>query len=104
VEVEFFGEKALMAPGPAALALAAGRPLYAVAMYRDGPGYALEFSDAIPAPAGLPKAEQVAAMTQAWASFLQGAIRRHPADWHMLAKVFVADLDPDRLAQIRGAA
>jgi KDO2-lipid IV(A) lauroyltransferase len=104
VEVDFFGEKALMAPGPAALALASDRPLYAVAMYRDGPGYALEFSAPIAPPPGLPKAEQVAAMTQAWAGFLEGAIRRHPADWHMLAKVFVADLDPERLAQVRGGA
>jgi KDO2-lipid IV(A) lauroyltransferase len=102
VEVDFFGEKALMAPGPAALALAAAAPLYAAAMYRLGQGYELRFSDPIKAPAGQPRARQVEVMTQAWASFLESTIRRHPADWHMLQKVFVADLDPDRLDQIRG--
>jgi KDO2-lipid IV(A) lauroyltransferase len=104
LEVDFFGEKALMAPGPAALALATGRPLYAVAMYREGAGYVLEFSDLVEAPPGLAKAEQVAAMTQSWASFLEDAIRRHPADWHMLQKVFVADLDPARRARRNQAA
>jgi KDO2-lipid IV(A) lauroyltransferase len=102
VEVTFFGEPALMAPGPAALALATGRPLHAVAMWRRGGRYVLEFSDPLAAPAGTPRAGQVQALTQAWAGYLEAAVRRHPADWHMLAKVFVADLDPVRLAQARG--
>jgi KDO2-lipid IV(A) lauroyltransferase len=104
VEVDFFGRKALMAPGPAALALATVRPLYAAAMYREQASYGLEFSSRIEVPAGLSRTEQVQVMTQAWASFLEGAIRRHPADWHMLQKVFIEDLDPERLAQVRGAA
>ncbi|MDR1117800.1 MAG: phosphatidylinositol mannoside acyltransferase [Bifidobacteriaceae bacterium] len=141
VEVDFFGEKALMAAGPAALALATGRSLAPVAMYRRGPRYVLEFlppvgqdapeppkvpqrgedtsggadalslpaagaSGARPAPLGSQtgsKQEAIQALTQAWATALEGAIRRHPADWHMLQKVFVADLDPARLAAVRGA-
>ncbi|MDR2373538.1 MAG: phosphatidylinositol mannoside acyltransferase [Bifidobacteriaceae bacterium] len=104
VEVDFFGAKALFAAGPAALALATGRPLYGVAMYRQGEGYALEFSGRVEAPPRQSKARQIEAMTQDWASFLEGAIRRHPADWHMLQKVFTADLDPERLKRARGAS
>jgi KDO2-lipid IV(A) lauroyltransferase len=36
-------------------------------------------------------------MTQQLAQVFEAAIARHPEDWHMLQKVFVADLDPDRL-------
>ncbi len=36
--------------------------------------------------------EKIAAMTQQLARLLQEGIARHPQDWHMLQKVFVADL------------
>jgi lauroyl/myristoyl acyltransferase len=41
-------------------------------------------------------------MTQQLARVFQAAVARHPEDWHMIQKVFVADLDPDRLSQLRG--
>ena len=40
-------------------------------------------------------------MTQAMATVFEQAIREHPEDWHMLQKLFVADLDPERLARSR---
>ncbi len=40
-------------------------------------------------------------MTQALATVFEQAIREHPEDWHMLQKVFVNDLDPERLARSR---
>ena len=40
------------------------------------------------------KSEQLAAMTQACADALAEGIREHPQDWHMLQRVFVADLVP----------
>ena len=43
-------------------------------------------------------------MTQALATVFEQAIREHPEDWHMLQKVFVNDLDPDRLARSRARA
>jgi phosphatidylinositol dimannoside acyltransferase len=42
--------------------------------------------------------QQAAAMTQQVARLFEAGIRAHPQDWHMLQKVFVADLDPARLA------
>ena len=32
------------------------------------------------------------------ARVFEEGIAAHPADWHMLQRVFVADLDPERLA------
>ena len=40
-------------------------------------------------------------MTQEVARVFEQGIREHPADWHMLQRVFVADLDPERLAAAR---
>jgi KDO2-lipid IV(A) lauroyltransferase len=109
VEVDFFGEKALVAAGPAALALATGRPLAPVAMWlsqggRKRPAYTLRFGRPVPAPGGVTRAEQIQTMTQAWVGWLEEQIRRHPADWHMLQKVFLRDLDPGRLERARGRA
>ena len=56
-------------------------------------------------PAEGTRQEKVAAMTQELAPRLyEAGIRAHPQDWHMLQRVFVADLDPDRLAAARGRA
>jgi phosphatidylinositol dimannoside acyltransferase len=45
------------------------------------------------------RAEKIAAMSQALADRFTEAIAEHPQDWHMLQKVFTADLDPARLPQ-----
>ena len=42
--------------------------------------------------------------SQAVARDYEDGIRAHPQDWHMLQKVFVADLDPERLAAADRAA
>ena len=41
---------------------------------------------------------RIAAMTQQIARAFEDGIAAHPQDWHMLQRVFVADLDPARLA------
>ena len=38
-------------------------------------------------------------MSQQMARCFEQGISEHPQDWHMLQKVFVADLDPDRLPE-----
>ena len=55
-------------------------------------------------PQDVPRAERVAVLTQAWVDDLAAGIERAPQDWHMLQKVFVADLDPERYARTRAAA
>jgi phosphatidylinositol dimannoside acyltransferase len=42
-------------------------------------------------------------MTQELARVFEQEIREHVEDWHMLQRVFVADLDPERLRRSRYA-
>ena len=48
------------------------------------------------------RAAQIALMTQACADALADGIREHPQDWHMLQRVFVADLVPVAPATVAG--
>jgi lauroyl/myristoyl acyltransferase len=52
----------------------------------------------IPVPAEGDREQKAAAMMQEAARLFEAGIRAHPQDWHMLQKVFVADLGPARLA------
>jgi lauroyl/myristoyl acyltransferase len=98
VEVGFFGEPARMAAGPAALAVATGAALFPVSIVyepigRRRHGIVITWHEQVEVPAGR-RGAQVAAMTQACADALAGAIAEHPQDWHMLQRVFVADFEP----------
>ena len=101
VEVAFCGSTARMAPGPAALALAEGRPLHPVSIRHErrgrGWGIVITFHPAVEVPSTGTTRERATAMTQACADVLGAAVREHTADWHMLQRVFVDDLDRDRL-------
>jgi lauroyl/myristoyl acyltransferase len=98
VEVRFFGERARMAAGPAALAVQTGAAMIPVTLWFDGDYWCADINQEIPVPPEGTRKEKVAAMTQEMARIFEAGIRAHPEDWHMMQKVFVADLDPDRLA------
>ena len=105
IEVDFFGEKALLPAGPAALAVQTGAALMPVSCWFIGESeWGAKVYDEIPVPATGTRAEKVAAMTQAMANAFEQSIREHPENWHMLQKVFVNDLDPERLARSRARA
>ncbi|HEX6449167.1 MAG TPA: phosphatidylinositol mannoside acyltransferase, partial [Trebonia sp.] len=105
LEVDFFGEKALLPAGPAALAVQTGAALMPVSCWFIGESeWGADVYDEIPVPETGTRKEKVAVMTQAMASVFEQAIREHPENWHMLQKVFVNDLDPDRLARSRARA
>ncbi len=117
VEVQWWGETARVAAGPAALASATGARLCPVTIHyerltgdrrraaRSPWGIVITFHPPLPVPTGLPRAQAVAALTQGWVDVLADGIAAHPQDWHMLQKVFVADLDPARYAAtVAGAA
>ncbi len=105
IEVEFFGEKARMMGGPAALAVQTGAALMPAILWFEGDGWGVHIHEEIPVPAEGDKKQKAAAMMQEVARlFEEGGIRAHPQDWHMLQKVFAADLDPARLAAAEGAA
>jgi phosphatidylinositol dimannoside acyltransferase len=103
IEVDFFGEKALLPAGPAALAVQTGAALTPVSCWFVGDSeWAAHVHDEIPVPEAGDRKQKVAAMTQQLATVFEQAIKEHPEDWHMLQKLFVADLDPERLARSRG--
>jgi len=107
IEVDFFGEKARMAPGPAALAIQTGAALMPVVLWFTEDGWGVDVGAEIPVPDGddlgkrddKDRKERVVAMTQQLARFFEDGIRAHPQDWHMLQRVFTADLDSERLAR-----
>jgi len=98
IEVEFFGEKARMMAGPAALAVQTGAALLPATLWFDSDGWGARICDEVPVAEAGTRREKVAVMTQEVARYYEEGIRAHPQDWHMLQKVFTADLDPDRLA------
>jgi lauroyl/myristoyl acyltransferase len=73
-----------------------------VTLWFEGDGWGVDVGAEIPVPdegeLGDRK-ERVVAMTQQLARFFEAGIREHPQDWHMLQRVFTADLDPERLAR-----
>ncbi len=101
VEVDFFGERALMMGGSAALAIQTGAALMPATMWFEGDRWGIELHKEIPVPATGDRWEKAAVMTQEVARAFERAIRERPADWHMLQHVFVSDLDPERLAAAR---
>ena len=103
VEVEFFGEKARMMGGPAALAVQTGAALMPAILWFEGDHWGVHVHEEIPVPAEGDSKQKTAAMMQQVASLFEAGIRAHPQDWHMLQRVFVADLDPERLRRAAGS-
>jgi KDO2-lipid IV(A) lauroyltransferase len=99
VEVEMFGEKARIA-ATAALAVHTGAALMPTATWFDGDDWGARIYDEIPVPETGTRAEKVAAMSQRMAQVFSEAIAEHPQDWHMLQRVFTADLDPNHPARL----
>jgi KDO2-lipid IV(A) lauroyltransferase len=97
VEVEFFGQPARIGAGPAALAARTGAALMPVVLWFAHDCWRGHIYPEIPVPPDGTQAEKVAAMSQQLAAVWQSGIAGHPEDWHMLQKVFVADLDATRL-------
>ena len=94
VQVDFFGEVASFPAGPALLALMTDVPLHPVTMWFDGETCRGYVHDRIEIPTDGDRDEKIIAMTQQLARGWESGIREHSADWHMLQKVWVADLTP----------
>jgi phosphatidylinositol dimannoside acyltransferase len=100
VEVEMFGEKARIA-ATAALAVHTGAALMPVATWFEGEeDWGAHIYEEIPVPEEGTRAEKIAAMSQRLARVFETAIAEHPQDWHMLQRVFTADLDPARVPRL----
>ena len=103
IEVEFFGEKARMMGGAAALAVQTGAALMPAILVVRGRGLGPAHPRGNPGASQRDRKQKTAAMMQEVARVFETGIRAHPQDWHMLQKVFVADLDPARLAAAEAA-
>jgi lauroyl/myristoyl acyltransferase len=92
VEVELFGEKARIA-ATAALAMHTGAALMPVATWFVGnEDWGARIYPEIPVPESGTRTEKIAAMSQQLARVFEAAIAEHPQDWHMLQRVFTADV------------
>ena len=90
VEVQFFGGRAKMPPGPALLALRTGAPLYAADIW-----FTPERTEArirkieMPSPDEGSLADRTRLVTQRLADSFAVGIAEHPQDWHMLQKLWL---------------
>ncbi|MBM9467055.1 phosphatidylinositol mannoside acyltransferase [Nakamurella leprariae] len=98
VPVDFFGEPTRMPAGPALLAATTGAALLPVHLSFTDDGWRQVVAPPLQLP-GRRLAEQVRGGTQLLADFFAQEIGEHPADWHMLQPLWLADLDPERLAR-----
>src|SRR5437763_785528 len=74
IEVDFFGEKARMMAGPAALAVQTGAALMPVTLWYEGRYWGARIHEEIPVPDSGSRRDQVAAMTQQLATVFEGGI------------------------------
>lgn len=96
VPVRFFGEETRMPAGAAKLALETGAQLLVVHSYFDAEGWGTTISAPIAHHHG---ADGLQIMVQEIADTMQENIAAHPADWHLLQPLWLADLDQERFAR-----
>ena len=85
IDVQFFDGTARMPAGPAKLALDTGANLLPTTLSFTDDGWHIVFQDYVP-HSDLPT------MTQGVADAFAREIAQHPADWHMLQKLWLEDL------------
>ncbi|MGX7679988.1 phosphatidylinositol mannoside acyltransferase [Jatrophihabitans sp. DSM 45814] len=91
VEVEFFGETARMPAGPAMLAATTGAALLPVHLYFTTDGWGQWIAPPVDLGEGNLRAK-LRIGTQALATAFAERIALHPEDWHMLHRLWLADL------------
>ncbi|MGZ6869984.1 MAG: phosphatidylinositol mannoside acyltransferase [Frankiaceae bacterium] len=85
VPVTFFGETATMPAGPAALCLLTGATLLPTTVWFTPNGWEGQIYPPVPHT-------DIPSMTQTMADNFAESIAAHPADWHMLQRLWRADL------------
>ncbi len=92
VEVEFFGESTTMPGGPVALADRTGAALFPVAtLFANGAGYRMVIYPELELTPEGTKSERIEAGTRAFARQLEGMVREHPEQWHVIVPNWPSD-------------
>ena len=99
IPVTFFGEETRMPAGPARLAAATGAQLLLVDNMFTDDGWGVR----VHTPILVHGREDVGSATQRMADGFAADIANHPADWHMMQKLWLADLDEERQKALSGA-
>ncbi|MEU9607798.1 phosphatidylinositol mannoside acyltransferase [Streptomyces sp. NPDC048057] len=95
VEVKYFGETTRMPAGPALLAQQTGALLLPVTLwYERAPVMHGRVHPPVEVPGSGSRADKTSSMTQALADAYATGIADHPEDWHMLQRLWLADLEP----------
>ncbi|MGH3655965.1 MAG: phosphatidylinositol mannoside acyltransferase [Micromonosporaceae bacterium] len=102
VPVTFFGEPTRMPAGPALLAIRTGAPLLAASLWYE-PGRTCVGLEPVEVPGNGELGDRVAVTTQRIAGVFEVGIAAHPVDWHMLQRLWLADLPPRRTGDPRAA-
>ncbi len=90
IDVDFLGAPAPFPTGPAAVSLLSGAPLFVISTWYDGDLLRGECVP-VPTPAEGSRDERIQDMTQRVADILARIITEHPADWHMLQRLWPDD-------------
>lgn len=94
VEVQFFGEATRIPAGPALLAQQTGALLLPVTLWYDGsPVMRGRVHPPVDVPPSGTRPEKTSVMAQALADAFATGIAEHPEDWHMLQRLWLADLE-----------
>jgi lauroyl/myristoyl acyltransferase len=101
IDVDFFGSTARMPAGPALLAATTGAALLPVGLWFTPGGWGVRVHSPVE-PAGERLRDRVQAATQALADTYAMHIAAHPEDWHMLQRLWLADLEPGRAERGEG--
>lgn len=93
VEVEFFGERTTLPPGPAVLAMRSGAPIICVSVRNVDGGWVGHATEPIYVPGDGDRDAVVRETMQEVARRLEELIRLDPAQWHMFMPAWPSDRD-----------
>lgn len=96
VPVQFFGAKAKMPAGPAALAVDTGAVLVTASLYLEDGRNWVRFQPPVEVPQEGERSRRIFRTTQLVANNFEDSIRARPTDWHMMQRLWVDDLDPSK--------
>ncbi len=93
IEVDFFGEKTTLPPGPVTVALRTGAPLIPTAVYFEGSGHHAVVGPPLDLTRQGRFRDDVTRLTQELGRRLEDLIRRAPEQWHLQSPNWPSDYD-----------